>query len=87
MGYVRQSLSRPGIGGNANEVGKVKFWSTLTHFKSQLHPVVGWGEMGHGKLGENTSDISKEAYALDTEWIWNREKEKKGRMCKRKVEN
>ena len=31
--------------------------------------------IGRGRgLGENTGDIRKETYALDTKWIWDREK-------------
>lgn len=60
---------------NANGVRKVKFWRTLTDFIFQFHSAVAYGVLGHGNLGENIGNISKEAYVLDTKWIWDREKE------------
>lgn len=60
---------------NANGVRKVKFRRTLTDFIFQFHPAVAYGVLGHGNLGENIGNISKEVYLLATKWIWNREKE------------
>ena len=74
-GACYRSLSRPGIGRNTNGVRNVKFWRTLTDFIFQFHPAVAYGVFGPGNLGENTGNISKEAYVLDTKQIWDREEE------------
>lgn len=42
---------------------------SLKYFQSQFHPAIGWSEVENGNFGGNTHDISKEAYALGTEWL------------------